>query len=248
MRSGTARITAATAMFTGALYAFDVRADAVDCNGFREIEPGAGISLGVIKSGARRVHFLKNASEQKSCPGSSPECHEKDFVRPGDRIIASIAEGEFLCADHVNSRGVRRSGWLPRAAINLLPERTPPRVGWVGQWTGGPEQAITIAPTPRAGEFRFKGEASFGAFESGRPNREAIVSTGELEGRAKPSGNFVAFTTGNDGTLPYDQGDEYDCRVKMRRLGPFLLVEDNGRCGGINVSFSGMYLRRNPKP
>jgi hypothetical protein len=27
----------------------------------------------------------------------------------------------------------------------------------------------------------------------------------------------------------------------MWRLGPYLVVADNGRCGGMNVSFTGVY-------
>jgi hypothetical protein len=53
---------------------------------------------------------------------------------------------------------------------------------------------------------------------------------------------------GTNATLPYDQGEEVDCRVRMRRLGSFLLVEDNRRCGGINVSFSGIYQRSGRRP
>jgi hypothetical protein len=236
-------------MLAGALHVSDARADGGDCNGFRNVEPGTSLSLGVVRRGAARVHFLKNATEGQHCPGSSPECRETDYVRPGERIIVSAIEGEFLCADHMTSKGLRRSGWLPRAAVTLAPDGEPSRVGdWVGGWTGDPEQTISIGRTSRAGEIRLKGEASFGAREARRPDREAIVSTGEIEGRTRPSGSFAAFTMGTDGTLPYDQGDELDCRVRMRRLGPFLLVEDNSRCGGINVSFSGLYVRKNRKP
>jgi hypothetical protein len=30
----------------------------------------------------------------------------------------------------------------------------------------------------------------------------------------------------------------------MRRVGPYLLVEDNRDCGGVGVSFTGLYRRK----
>ena len=50
-------------------------------------------------------------------------------------------------------------------------------------------------------------------------------------------------------TLLADEGhhvaDEYDdgCRVRMQRIGPWLLIEDNGGCGGAGVTFTGLYRR-----
>jgi len=42
------------------------------------------------------------------------------------------------------------------------------------------------------------------------------------------------------GTLPYDAGDEFTCRVRMLRRNPHLLVRENYACGGVNVSISGV--------
>jgi hypothetical protein len=35
------------------------------------------------------------------------------------------------------------------------------------------------------------------------------------------------------------------CRVRMQRVGPWLVVGDNGGCGGAGVSFTGLYDRNN---
>jgi len=34
------------------------------------------------------------------------------------------------------------------------------------------------------------------------------------------------------------------CAVTLERRGPYLLVNDNARCGGNNVRFVGIYIRR----
>jgi hypothetical protein len=48
--------------------------------------------------------------------------------------------------------------------------------------------------------------------------------------------NTIAFT---------DEGSYGDrCHVRMQRIGPWLLVEDNGGCGGAGVTFTGLYRRK----
>lgn len=44
--------------------------------------------------------------------------------------------------------------------------------------------------------------------------------------------------------LPVQKGGAYDCTVGLRRLGPWLVVDDNLACGGMNVTFRGVYRRR----
>ena len=47
---------------------------------------------------------------------------------------------------------------------------------------------------------------------------------------------------------PIDQAPAEDaaseaCAAKLELVGRYLVVEDNGRCGGVNVSFNGLYVR-----
>jgi hypothetical protein len=226
-----------------AIVATTAHAEAGDCNGFQNLEAKTTISLGVVNAGMSRVNFIKSASAQKTCPNSSHECRDKGYLVPGDQVIVSSIESGFACVDYINAKGLGRAGWLPRSAISLLPERASGPEGWAGQWTGGPEQMISIEKGSRAGEIKIGGEASYGSLDPERARRGA-VNIGEIDAVVKPSGASLAFTMGDNAALPYDKGDTYDCRVRMRLLDPFLLVEDNGNCGGMNVSFSGAYRRR----
>lgn len=75
--------------------------------------------------------------------------------------------------------------------------------------------------------------------------RRGGMHTGEIAGTARPVDGILAFTMGKGGkTLPYDAGDEFTCRVRMLRRGPYLVVHDNNACGGANVSFSELYRRK----
>src|SRR5664279_2183747 len=43
---------------------------------------------------------------------------------------------------------------------------------------------------------------------------------------------------------PFENTYEGECRVRMQRIGPWLMVEDNDSCGGAGVTFSGLYRRK----
>jgi hypothetical protein len=51
--------------------------------------------------------------------------------------------------------------------------------------------------------------------------------------------NKLSFAMGNGGTLPAEKGKKYDCKVSMRRLGPWLITNDDSNCGRLHVTFDG---------
>ncbi|WP_426615040.1 hypothetical protein [Bradyrhizobium sp. McL0616] len=67
------------------------------------------------------------------------------------------------------------------------------------------------------------------------------IRTGTLDAQVKPGVASIAFL--EDGWLPFETKCDSGCGVRMRRIGPFLLVQDNGDCGGAGVSFTGLYRR-----
>jgi hypothetical protein len=60
------------------------------------------------------------------------------------------------------------------------------------------------------------------------------------------NGTFSALVASGTDTLAF--GDEgangRECQVRMQRIGPWLMVEDNSNCGGAGVSFLGLYRRK----
>ena len=101
-----------------------------------------------------------------------------------------------------------------------------------------------MKPSSKAGALSISGEATWGGLDPERI-KSGAVHIGSIEGVAAPVGGSLSFAmTDNDATLPVDQGKDTDCKVWMRRLGPYLLVSDNENCGGANVSFQGVYTRK----
>jgi hypothetical protein len=46
------------------------------------------------------------------------------------------------------------------------------------------------------------------------------------------------------GSIPFEKTEEGGCRVRMQRIGQWLLVEDNSGCGWAAVTFTGLYRRK----
>jgi hypothetical protein len=214
--------------------------DKTDC-----LTEGTSLGLATIVGPAPRVFFIKGAGKAKGCPAETNECRWRAFIVPGDRVFTAQRSGGFVCASFVSAKGLETAGWLPAASLKDLPAPAPV-VGiaaWVGAWQGNMEQQITIRRGSEKKLLSISGEATFGAFDPERINRGS-VNSGEIAADVAPQNGVLAFAMVGEATKPYDQGGEYDCRVRMRRFADYLLVEDNHICGGVNVSFTGAYRRK----
>ncbi|GJD48793.1 hypothetical protein OPKNFCMD_1519 [Methylobacterium crusticola] len=215
-------------------------ADEGDCRDYGSLA-ATGPSLATVSAAAPRTYFQRNPGERAGCPGADPACRDKAFLVPGNAVLLGSARGGYACATYVGAKGLVRSGWLPEATLARAPAAPAPAPrDWAGTWTA-PEQRIAIR-ADASGALAVSGEATFGALDPARVKRGA-VNLGSLDGRAKPAGPTLAFTMGSGATLPYGEGDPEACRVRLRLVPPFLLAEDNRNCGGMNVSFTGVYRR-----
>lgn len=200
------------------------------------------VGTAVVQSSAARVHFVKDDALQRDCPNAGAACKGAAYLTPGDVVLACPAQGRYTCAGFVGANGTTTIGWLPSEALVAQGNADQRPADWNGHWTA-PEQGLAIVPAD-AGALAVKGDATWGMGDPER-RRRGGVHTGKVAGTARPVGRILAFTMGEDGkTLPYDAGDEFTCRVRMFRRGPYLLVRDNNACGGANVSFSGFYRRK----
>jgi hypothetical protein len=221
------------------------------CPGVVSFGEESALRLMRVESAAPRVHFIENRAKDKpACPAETEACKRKGFVVPGDVVLTSAKPAPIPCVSYI-APGAKRvkgvfgetNGYLPGSALREVTATVPKREEWLGQWSRSAEGEISIAPG-EGGKLKVKGEATFGALDSGRVKRGA-VNMGELEGEAAPRGNMIALGEGYDGTKPFGD-DRSECRAKLRLFGRYLVVEDNGGCGGMNVSFTGIYVQLKP--
>ena len=218
-------------------------AEGNECAGWDNLSGTPALNIGTV-TGGPRVNFVKNASEDADCPAAGAKCRRKSFVVKGDEVILSARHDGFVCAQFVGANGTDTAGFLPEDAVRENPPGPPVRLDdWIGAWGGNVEQSIAIKRGKAPGTLAISGDATFGATDPARVKRGA-VNIGSIETTIAPKGDRLGFTIGDDGTKPWEDGDEDNCRVRMQRLGGFLIVQDNRQCGGNNVSFTGDYRRK----
>ena len=184
--------------------------------------------IGRIKADAGKVFFRKNGDRKNTCPSAAPQCQDKAYLVPGDLVVLGAKRGEFVCVDYDNGKG-SRGGWLPSAALEPAPLANDP-AAWVGGWKRV-EADITIEKTKDG--LKASGEATYGSLDPERVKRGA-VNLGSFSGS-------LALKDGQGRIV--DDDSISGCNVKLARAGDFLFVRDNNVCGGMNVSFSGLYRR-----
>lgn len=194
-------------------------------NGFfpRESE---NYSLATVKGKkGERVFFYDDG--EKDCPNGK-NCRRKSYLIPNDEVIVSRKFAGFVCAWFQPKKGAETVGWIALEKLEFTEMvQSGGKEAWTGTWSYY-DNEIKIAATDKPDVYKITGNA----FWKGLGDN---IHIGELDDDAK----FV------DGKLKYgaDDADEYACKVTLRLVDKFLIVADNLNCGGVNVSFSGVYKK-----
>jgi hypothetical protein len=172
---------------------------------------------------AQRAYFH---GEDEGCPGPDAKCRRKAYVVAGDALVVSRTFGEYVCAWFQPARGYETVGWIRSDQLELSEtDASPAPALWLGEW-GFHSNSLRITRGAKAGALRVEGEAFWHGVN---PDN---IHTGELGGEAAPAGNVLTL----------DDGDI--CRATLRLVGTYLIVDDNNDCGGMNVTFDGVYRKK----
>jgi hypothetical protein len=213
-------------------------------DGLDELPAGFAPGLATIAAD-KPVHFVKR---DKGCPNATPACEARTYLVRGDSVVVITGKGDYVDVGFTGGAPAFRStrGWLPRSAVapvpTPVPGATPP--SWIGSWRNGTD-SIEIKRAAN-GRLEISGTATWGGDD---PKRVAAggVNVGDFDTSVPPPGGMVTFSPNLDGdgapaTLdPPLDGDA--CALRMWLLDPYLVVADNARCGGANVTFSNLYRR-----
>ena len=213
-----------------------------ECRRTPSLSEGPALTFGRVVA-AGRTAFVRDGLAQSGCPDASAECRERAYLVTGDPVILGERRGGYLCASYRGAKGdLARTGWIPADAVAAEPPAPVAPGDWLGTWSQA-EGQIRIKPGEKPGTLSIAGDATWGLGDPERVKRGG-VNMGEISGTVAPTGDGASFAMGENATLPVTKGDAYDCKVWLRRLGPWLVVEDNLACGGMNVTFRGIYRRQ----
>lgn len=199
------------------------------------------LGIARIASSRARVNFvMSRQDDRKECPAGTPVCREKAFLVARDVVVTQpSAIAGFVCSTFANARGHETTGWLPADALEAVTSGAVTPTSYVGRWQRT-EAVITIKPGRNA-TIQVDGEATWGA-QDRRRAASGAVNTGEIGGTGRFVGNTVLVA--DQDVKTFQTAPDTACAVQMRVVANYLLVQDNGACGGANVSFTGVYVRR----
>jgi hypothetical protein len=214
--------------------------DAANCNGVDWDDTTVLVVSKIIAT--PRANFIKSPYDDdfkaESCPAATEACRKKSYLVTGDLVLTGKTRGEFTCVSYqapTEKRPAWTTGWLPTAALTpVAPAATQEEKDWIGNWDH-PYGSIEIKRGGLGGRLKIEGIMVVPTARD--------FHNGAISAEAKPHNGTIAFL--DDGTLPFEtKCEDMSCRVRMRRIGPWLMVEDNGGCGGAGVSFTGLYHRK----
>lgn len=172
--------------------------------------------------GAKNEKVFFYADEKEDCPKSA-KCKMKSYVISNDEVIVSRTYGDFACAWFQPKKGSETVGWIELNKLDFVENAE--ILPWIGDWNFY-DNSIKITPMKLEGKIKITGDATWKGMGDN-------VHIGEIDFSGVPENNKIEL--GEEG--------EYQCRVKMQRVGKFLIVSDNLNCGGANVTFSGVYVK-----
>jgi hypothetical protein len=219
-------------------FAVAAHAGPVDCE-----QKQNKVALARVVTTEARLNFIAGRGERTpACPSAESVCRLKAYLVPGDEVLVDATDGPYVCTFFKSQGGTETRGWLPCAALQIVPPEPASARQWDGKWERDREAQIVIKF--HQDEVEVSGNAIWGSYDPQRVKRGAI-HVGELSGKGRPRGQTLAIGYDPDRSgFPRAKDEAPDsCAAKLELYGRYLVVEDNGECGGMNVSFTGTYVR-----
>ena len=171
---------------------------------------------GVVSGEEGERAYFHNGGD--GCP--SEACRRKAYVIAGDAVLVGGTSTDWACAAFVGAKGAV-TGWIAKRQPALAPtDPNPSLAAWVGEWKSGRNSLSVQAQN--GGGISVDGLALWGDGPAPR--------TGEVQGAGTPAGNHATVKDG-------------PCQVTLTLADDWLIASDNRQCGGLNVTFSGVYRR-----
>ena len=185
-------------------------------------------SLATINNREPRAHFYRDfAQEGLTCPALNDACREDSYVIPDDVVVLNGKNyQDFSCAWFKPTNGYGTMGWLHTDVLEPLLHNTDPNLEeWQGIWANDVNE-LAISLSRYESGLIIEGIAFWYGLNDN-------VHTGSVFGRAWSRNNTLTL---------FDS--DYGCRLELWLLDDFMVAQDNKQCGGVNVTFDGVYSRQ----
>lgn len=173
-----------------------------------------------------------------TCPANLLSCRRGASLASGDEVVVASVKDNQACAEYhdTNQYNSGTAGWLPLSRLTKIA----PASNWIGRWIN--DDAIILGK-PQGDKTRIDattilelgGGARYGKFGALVDPRQPLARFGYTAGDSEDEKETL---------LDYqDNPPVGTCEVKLAQLGPYIVASDNNACGGLEVSFGGVFRR-----
>jgi len=168
-------------------------------------------------TGAGLASFYQDSTP--GCPQKGAACKRSDGLPAGAEVLVSKVRNGFACV--WQSRDA--SGWVPAGSVDIsVPvDRNPPLAAWAGDWKFF-DNHLQIAVSADGRRLSVDGHAFWHGINA--------THEGGVQGEAAPSANHLVFRVA-----------QTKCEVRLTLVNHHLAASDSRNCGGMNVTFAGVY-------
>ena len=200
-----------------------------------------------VAEGVDKVHFVKDGFDNPACPADKSACRRHAYITALDQVIVTGTSGDYSCAAFTSENAGHpiTFGFLPTASLVEFPQ-TLQAIDWTGQWAVSTDRTITISKDSDAIlDIAVKSDFADHPVAVDPDNPDAP----DWRVRLPEAGNPLSFSFDPDdddpviGEVAVDKENELLCRVRLWRLGEYLVVGDNG-CNFSNTGTAGGVYRK----
>ncbi len=184
----------------------------------------------------------------------------RSYVVEGDEVLTFKNELNQTCVVYLSEKNAKMSyGLVDETMLRVIQAQDLPLKAIFGHWTNGLAE-VKISPAATADKVSVLAAAVFKQYHS--ETDDTAEYTGEIIGsnglplEVQRTGNKFGFTQGDADSIGNKIIGDYrpvssrkpddGCAAKFELVSNrYLYVEDNQRCGGLNISFTGLYIIKN---
>lgn len=171
-----------------------------------------------------QLYTKDNSVSTKGCPALTTQCQLKPYLVNGNHVLIVKQNKDMSCVWFPNKQGFAE-GWVPTKFLHASQLNAAVHDDWLGKWYM-PNTEISFSKGNSTSQLILNGNSQWVG------QGEGNVNVGELK-------NEKINVTDSDATLKTDT-----CQISFKLINhDHLLAVDNGSCGGLNVSFGGIYTR-----
>ena len=197
--------------------------------------------IGKVKGGRNSRAYIYECDID--LPDQNPRRSRK-YLISGDEALVLEVVGDFAQISYPVKNKWVIYGWILISKLNIQPVNQNPSISdWLGNWKYGDDIAsLEIKRGDGPNSLLISGGAIYRYGPKADAEKNGSINFGNI-GEDEENGKGEVVKPKRNRFLLAPKGYP-DCKIHAQLVGKFMVVSDNYKCGGRNVTYDGIYRRK----